>query len=261
MTAPTSSPDATAKPAVPTPQAIRPQLRTWRDRRSLARATPAFGSALAKVEDIEGFTSPVELSLLFHLARVPGPGHIVEIGSYLGRSTIVMAHAARDAGSPPVVAVDPHTRALGYDGEEPFDTREHFEANLRRTGVAGAVRLEHTTSVHAAARWDDGPVRLLFVDGWHSHEAVLADVRAWQPHLRPDASVVFDDFLPSPGVRAAVRDLLREGVLHGDRAIVGKMAVFAPRSALKPAPTPVGARALAYVPDRALDLAIRALAT
>lgn len=258
MTDPTSSPGAMAARGA---SAARQGLRGWRDRRSLLRAQPGFAAALAQVEGIEGFTSEVELSLLYHLARVPGPGHIVEIGSYLGRSTIVMAHAARDAGSPPVIAVDPHTRALGYEGEEPFDTREQFEANVKRAGVSSAVRLEHSTSVQGARRWGGEPVRLLFVDGWHSREAVLADVHAWQPHLLPNASVVFDDFLPSAGVRAAVRDLIGEGGLGGERAIVGKMAVFAPRRALSAAPTPIGARALARMPDRAMDFAIRALAT
>lgn len=227
----------------------------------LERAQPGFAAALAHVEGVEGFTSRVELSVLYHLARVPGAGHIVEIGSYLGRSTIVMAFAGRDAGSPPVVAVDPHTRALGYEGEKPFDTRAQFEANVERAGLADAIRLEHTTSVEGAARWNGEPVRLLFVDGWHSREAVLEDVHAWQPYLLRDASVVFDDYLSSPGVRAAVRELLSEGVLQGERAIVGKMAVFASRRALSATPVPLGARALARMPDGALDLAIRALAT
>jgi predicted O-methyltransferase YrrM len=239
----------------------RTRLRSWRDRRVLDRADPGFGAALDAVRDIEGFTSAVELSLLYHLAAAGGPGKIVEIGSYLGRSTIVMAHAARAAGSPPVVAVDPHTRALGYEGEEPFDTRAQFEANVERAGVRDMVRLEHALSTEAAERWDGGGVRLLFVDGWHSHEAVLADVHAWAPYLLDGAAVVFDDFLPSPGVRSAVHELTGEGVLQGRRVIVGKMTAFAPPTVLDTVPTPLGAGALGKLPDRVLNAAVPTLAT
>ena len=239
----------------------RARIRTWRDRRVLDRADSGFSAAVAAVRDIEGFTSPVELSLLYHLAAAGGEGRIVEIGSYLGRSTIVLAHAARRAGSPPVVAVDPHTRALGYEGEEPFDTRAQFEANVERAGVADMVQLEHDFSTEAAARWSGEPVRMLFVDGWHSHDAVMADVHAWAPFLTTGATVVFDDFLPSPGVRSAVAALTAEGALRGQRVVVGKMAAFAPASVLADVPTPLGAKALGKLPDRALDAAVRVLAT
>ena len=245
----------------PTSATARTRLRTWRDRRVLDRVRPGFETALVAVEGVEGFTSPVELSLLYHLAAVRAEGEIVEIGSYLGRSTIVLAHAAVEAGSPPVVAVDPHTRALGYDGEEPFDTRAQFEANVARAGVQDMVRLEHALSTEAAERWSGGKVRLLFVDGWHSHEAVLADVHSWAPYLAAGASVVFDDFLPSSGVRSAVHELTAEGVLTGKRVIVGKMAAFATPAVLGAVPMPLGAGALGRMPDRVLDAAIRTLAT
>lgn len=239
----------------------RERLRTWRDRRALDGAEPGFATALDAVRDIEGFTSPVELSLLYHLAAAGGEGRIVEIGSYLGRSTIVMAHAARSAGSPPVVAVDPHTRALGYDGEEPFDTRAQFEANVERAGVGDMVQLEHALSTEAAATWPGERVRLLFVDGWHSHDAVMADVTSWAPFLLRDAVVVFDDFLPSPGVRSAVNELTANGLLSGRRVVVGKMAAFVPPARLAQLPIPMGSGALGRMPDRVLDTAVKTLAT
>jgi predicted O-methyltransferase YrrM len=247
--------------AVASSQSARTRLRGWRDRRVLDRVEPGFQTALKAIEGIEGFTSEVELSLLYHLAAAGGEGRIVEIGSYLGRSTIIMAHAARAVGSPPIVAVDPHTRALGYEGEEPFDTRAAFEANVERAGVADMVQLEHAYSTEAAERWTGGKVRLLFVDGWHSHDAVLADVHSWERYLVPGATVVFDDFLPSPGVRSAVHQLVAEGSLKGRRVIVGKMAAFARDDVLAHAPMPLGAGTLGRMPDRVLDAAVRVLAT
>jgi hypothetical protein len=90
---------------------------------------------------------------------------------------------------------------------------------------------------------------------------VLADVHSWAPYLAGGASVVFDDFLPSPGVRSAVHELTAEGVLTGKRVIVGKMAAFATPQVLASVPMPLGAGALGRMPDRVLDAAIRTLAT
>jgi predicted O-methyltransferase YrrM len=228
----------------------------------LRRSAPGFKPALELALRVEGYTAPVELGLLYHLSLATTvPGKVVEIGSYLGRSTVVLARAAIDAQREPIVAVDPHTAALGIEGEQPRDTRGEFLENLEEAEVTSHVRLLHTTSVEAASDWEGDPVRLLFVDGWHSREAVLSDVLGWAPYLTDDCCVVFDDFLPFPGVRAAVRELREDAVLRGGALIVGKMAAFGPKAILHSVPAPPGARALARLNDRALDLAIKLLAT
>jgi MMP 1-O-methyltransferase len=241
---------------------MREGLRSRREQSVLDRADPRFAAALEPALQIEGYTAPTELALLYHLGiAATGPGTTVEIGSYLGRSTVVLARAAIDAGRDPIAAVDPHTSALGIEGEQPRDTREEFLANCEQAGVSSHVRLLHMKSVDAAREWEGEPVRLLFVDGWHSKEAVLQDVHAWAPFLTPDSAIVFDDFLPFAGVRAAVRDLKAEGTVRGSAAIVGKMAAFGPAEIMRQVPVPAGGRALARLNDRALDLAIRVLAT
>jgi predicted O-methyltransferase YrrM len=240
---------------------FRHAARRYREDYALKRSDPGFDRALQAALAIDGFTAPVELSLLYHLSLVPGPGVVVEIGSYLGRSTVVLARAAADQGREPVVAVDPHTAALGIEGEQPRDTREEFLANLERAGVASHARLLHMTSAEAAAGWEGGRVRLLFVDGWHSREAVLEDVLGWAPHMTPECCLVFDDFLPFPGVRAAVRELRADGVVKGTGLIVGKMAAFGPAHVIRSLPAPPGARLLSRLGDRTLDIAIRMLAT
>jgi predicted O-methyltransferase YrrM len=240
---------------------FRHAARRYREDYALKRSDPGFGPALQAALAIEGFTAPVELSLLYHLSLVPGAGVVVEIGSYLGRSTVVLARAAADQARQPVVAVDPHTAALGIEGEEPRDTREQFLDNVRRAGVESHVHLLHMTSAEAAASWEGEPVRLLFVDGWHSREAVLQDVLGWASHMTSGCCVVFDDFLPFPGVRAAVRELRGNGVVRGAGLIVGKMAAFGPPQVIRSLPAPPGARVLSRLGDRTLDIAIRALAT
>ena len=61
--------------------------------------------------DVEGWLTEAQAARLDGCARaVPPGGRIVEIGSFRGRSTIVLARAA--AAGVEVVAVDPH---LGSD--------------------------------------------------------------------------------------------------------------------------------------------------
>jgi predicted O-methyltransferase YrrM len=242
-------------------ESFRQSARHYRENHVLKRSDPGFSAALDLASRVEGFTAPVELSLLYHLACAPVKGRIVEIGSYLGRSTVILASAAARQEREPVVAVDPHTAALGIEGEQPRDTRAEFLSNLERASLASHVQLLHKTSAEAAREWKGDPVRLLFVDGWHSREAVLEDARGWAPFLVGDACVVFDDFLPFPGVRSAVRELRSKGVLAGRSLIVGKMVAHGPEWLMRSVPAPPGARLVSRLGDRPLDLAIKLLAT
>src|SRR5262249_3224076 len=149
---------------------------------ALRRADERFSRALEQASSIPGYTRPVELSLLYHLALLgQGPGEVVEIGSYLGRSTVVLARAVADRRGGRVVAVDPHK---GWGGS-PRETDGEFLANVARAGVADHVELVKATSVEGARRWRGDPVRMLFIDATHSYEAVMEDVRAWAPFLAP----------------------------------------------------------------------------
>ena len=76
---------------------MRAGLDAYRERVVLERSDPRFAAALERAAPVEGYTTPAELSLLYHLAvAADGPGRIVEIGSYLGRSTIVLASACAE---------------------------------------------------------------------------------------------------------------------------------------------------------------------
>jgi MMP 1-O-methyltransferase len=237
--------------------AARQAVKTYREAVALEASGDGFREILGKASAIEGYTSPVELVLLYHLAiAAPAAGWVVEIGSYLGRSTVVLAEACRRTSSGPVAAVDSHTAALGYHDRPPRDTRQEFLANVAASGLSEHVRLVHMDSAEAGRAWADGPVRMLFIDGWHSTEAVLADARAWAPHCEPDCCWVFDDYA-DPRVRAAVRELVAAGTVPGASALVGKMVAFAPPAALQTAPLPPGSRALAQLDDRWLSIAFR----
>lgn len=211
---------------------VRASLTEWRDRRTWSRADPAFVARWPQVDAIPGWLTRVEAVVLYHFARFgPGLGDIVEIGSYQGRSTVCLASGALDRGEGIVHAVDPHTGdrgQLAQLGIDSLNTAPTFLRNLVQLDILRAVRPVCKPSVEAAALYAGDPIRLLFIDGWHSHEAVIEDFVSWQPFLAKAAVVIFDDFGTSPEVQSGILELRRLGRLPRHAFAFGKMIGFAP---------------------------------
>jgi SAM-dependent methyltransferase len=158
------------------------------------------------VGDVEGWLTEAQARRLDRCARaVPAGGRIVEIGSFRGRSTIVLARAA--AAGTEVVAIDPH---LGSDrgpqeiaarpelGEE--DTRL-FRANLERHGVWDRVR--HVRMLSSDAPLEDA-IDLLYVDGAHRFGPARDDLVRWGARVRDGGTMLVHDSFSSIGVTLAL---------------------------------------------------------
>jgi predicted O-methyltransferase YrrM len=156
-----------------------------------------------QLADVPGWLLGAEaIELYLHASRVHD-GDIVEIGSYLGRSTICLALGAQAGRSPRVLAIDP----LGAtDGQ-----RERLEGNLERAGVRNAVEIVEATSHAARHRVPDRTVGLLFVDGSHTYDDVVQDVVDWTPALVPGAVAAFNDVYWSDVSRALRDTIARPG--------------------------------------------------
>ena len=149
---------------------------------------------------------------LFSIAETtPGTGEIVEIGSCFGRSTIYLAKGARRSDHGTVWAVDPHTGDIAWNLGR-VSTYEVFLQNIRKFGVESRVKPLKMTSKEAAKTWNGTPIRILFIDGWHSYEAVTEDILLWFPHVLPGGLIVFDDYSNPefPGVRQAVDEQMQK---------------------------------------------------
>jgi len=159
---------------------------------------------------IGGWRYRQDLALLYLLARdVPGPGLTVEIGSFKGLATVVLANGGRDGGHEPVHTVDPHTgdrQDLEARGMQELPSELEFRRNISEAGLDGLVTGWTMTSDELAARWPGDRIRVLFIDGWHGYEAVTSDIRNWVHLLTPDGVVVIDDYRNYDEVRTAVED-------------------------------------------------------
>ena len=176
-----------------------------------SRADDGSRELLRRLSGIEGWLHEDEALETFRSARDLEPRDggltIVEIGSWKGRSTIVLATALELSGHDGrVIAIDPHTGNVEHVRRwREVDTFEEFLANLDRAGVRGRVEPRRASSHEAHVGVPDESVDLLFIDGSHEYEDVVADIDLWSSKLRAPATVIFNDS-SWPGVYRALRE-------------------------------------------------------
>lgn len=179
----------------------------------------------SEVDNLEGLITGDIGRVLYDAARVvPANQAIVELGSYLGKSTAYLALGAREGNGQVVVAVDTWSegnsawRASVMD-RIPSPTAERFQEQLTWIGLIDQVQPYHGTTTAAAREYEEAlrdgdvsPIGLLYVDADHAYEAVIADFQEWRDLLAPGAVILFDDFTKSnPGVVRALRELRDDG--------------------------------------------------
>jgi hypothetical protein len=170
--------------------------------------TSGFAETWAAARDVEGWlTEPQARRLFLAAAAVPAGGRVVEIGSFRGRSAIVLARGARPDVE--VVCIDPHA---GSDrGPREIAARPAlgeadlaaFRGNLERAGVLERVRhLRRFSAVALDAL--DGPVDLLYVDGAHRFGPARADLVRWGARVPDGGRMLVHDAFSSVGVTLAL---------------------------------------------------------
>jgi predicted O-methyltransferase YrrM len=167
-----------------------------------------LAETLAMIDGVEGWMSDDQAERLWNCAASVAPGGtIVEIGSFRGRSTIVLARAA--ASGTAVVAIDPH--AGGDRGPQEIDAdrargeadTRAFAANLRDAGIDDRVRLVRRESGAALTEVSDA-IDLLYVDGAHRFGPALQDITGWGGRVKPGGTMLIHDSFSSIGVTLAI---------------------------------------------------------
>ena len=141
-----------------------------------------------------------EIRLLYRTVRAcRGPGDICEIGSWKGRTTVIMGLALRDAGQDRcrIYAVDHHEGGVEVAERYPEEgsSLQVFRANLARAGIADRVEELVMFSREAAPLLRERGVelRMLFIDGAHDEESVREDIRRFVPLVGAGGIVALHD--------------------------------------------------------------------
>jgi hypothetical protein len=203
---------------------------------------------------VVGWLTEAQAARLAAAAAAPRPaGAVVEIGSFRGRSTIVLARAA---GA--VVAIDPHAggdrgpQEIAPEAERGAADYDVFHANLAAAGVADRVRHVRLPSAEAHAAVE-GPLSLLYVDGAHRFGPARADLAGWGGRVAPGGTMLVHDSFSSIGVTLALFATCLRGWRYAGRT--GSLAEY------RRAPARISdvVRQLAELPWFARNVAIKAL--
>ncbi|MDJ0462860.1 class I SAM-dependent methyltransferase [Streptomyces sp. H27-C3] len=176
----------------------------------MAAAAPK-PQTLAAFEAAKGFMPLREGLALYAAAAEAGTLGLplLEVGTYCGRSTILLADAAREAGTV-AVTVDHHRgseeQQPGWEYHDPsvvdpevgrMDTLPTFRRTLHKAGLEDHVVAIVGRSPQVAAVWG-GKVGLAFIDGGHTDEHANGDYEGWAPHVAEGGLLVIHDVFPDP---------------------------------------------------------------
>jgi predicted O-methyltransferase YrrM len=166
-------------------------------------------------EPIPGFLGESEARLLGTIAAcVPRGGALLEIGSFKGKSTVMLGKVAAHYNLGPVVAIDPHNfnnaELEAHRTSPDASSYSEFLQNLAACGVSDLVEVHRAYSTDLAPRWTR-PISFLWIDGDHSYPGAKADFDGFARHLVPGGVVAFHDALHefAGPIRVFVEEVLR----------------------------------------------------
>jgi len=191
--------------------------RTWKRWRSLWLHHRDCWQWIYMTQQIQGWLTDGEAEALFIISRdhVPMDSPVaVELGSWKGKSSVMIAAGLLEKNSPRLYCVDSFD-ATGDAAYEPFykgiSRREvslegQFEKNVSPVSHIVTPVRGYTTEVAQAWRT---PIDFLFIDASHAYKDVLEDFRKWSPFIRVGGVIAFHDVCSEwPGPSRVVRENL-----------------------------------------------------
>ena len=171
-----------------------------------------------------------ELLALAALVAHRRPRLVIEIGTHRGSSTLVMAMNAPPDAEIVTLDLPPSPTPTRFPVEIGGLAGTPFERGERFRGSPAAARIHQLWGDSATfdfSPWH-GRAGLIFVDGNHAYENVLADTATAFRCLAPGGVIVWDDYHPvyGPGVMRALQATRDRGI----RAVRGtRLAIYVDR--------------------------------
>lgn len=211
---------------------------------------PAWEQIEALVDNVHGWTPIDQLYTLYTIASTAAEleGDIVEVGSWCGRSAVVLAAAAKVAGNSKVHCVDlfpekndwkqnadgTYSFDMTIDGkryggyqeqtvwQEAFESQtgkiyesynsvfDCFQKTVLQRGMDDVIRAHRGDLASLLSKLGASfKCRMAFLDGDHGFDAVCEDIRNIDQCLVPGGWLCFDDaFTCYEGVNRAITELV-----------------------------------------------------
>jgi predicted O-methyltransferase YrrM len=164
----------------------------------------------ALAEQVQGFMPSDEGRTLYDAAlRYLDGGVGVEIGTYCGKSALLLGGAAQRTGSV-LYTIDHHhgseEHQAGWEYHDTslvdevtglFDTLPTFRRTLDAAGLDDHVVAIVGKSPIVARGWRS-PLQFLFIDGGHTEAAAARDFEGWAKWVAAGAALVIHDVFPDP---------------------------------------------------------------
>ena len=170
----------------------------------------AAARLFALADEVTGFMPADEGRTLYDAAlRYLSDGVGVEIGTYCGKSTVMLGAAAQQCGGV-VFTIDHHhgseEHQAGWEYHDEsmvdpvtglFDTLPMLRHTLDAAGVDDHVVAVVGRSTTVARGWRT-PLQLLFIDGGHTEEAAQSDFDGWVRWVNVGGALIIHDVFPNP---------------------------------------------------------------
>lgn len=168
---------------------------------------------LTYISALDGWLSMHEGFFLYETARrIKGKGSIVEIGSWMGKSTICLAAGSKISHGSKVTAIDPHKGEYTKNNKigKKSPTYKKFQKNVSEVSLLSYINPIIATSQKAAKNWKK-PIKFLFIDGLHDYKNTHLDYSLWSPFVQNDGIIAFHDaFCGHVGPERVVKEILHK---------------------------------------------------
>jgi predicted O-methyltransferase YrrM len=133
-------------------------------------------------------------------------GNAIEIGSYQGRSTSIIASGLNNGHGGTLYAIDV------WNWNQYCVPFEVFKHNIRLSGCTNVIPIHnYSANVYKSKKPEalfNSEIGLLFIDGAHDYESVKEDTQ-WVNRVKSGGYIVFHDYLSIDDVHKAVDEFVK----------------------------------------------------
>jgi len=152
-------------------------------------------TVLKIMQRIPGKTNLDGMAYLCELVQeLEAPGWFVDLGTYHGRSAMVLIQSSLGTRQGrKVITIDNYTE--GPDAKDPdAGSPPDFWAVKGRLKCRGRVQMVYGDVADVPVLCQGQPIALVFVDADHTRDGVLACIEAWKPLVSEGGIMAFDDY-------------------------------------------------------------------